>query len=176
MAYKKLKIQFLMKKNSYDLLNKNEFLKINFERNSNKLNFGPKSLYFLFLIVLLILLNLFSYIKYQFFGQKSNIQKIISLLENNRTKYVNSLNYFNTKDFEIELNLDKYETNIYNNIKNKILSFPCREMWNNQREFLNGVVRRFKPKKFVEIGVEAGCSSSIILMLFKILMIHIYTQ
>ena len=36
-------------------------------------------------------------------------------------------------------------------------------MWDNQREFLNGVVRRFRPKKIVEIGVSQGCASSIIL-------------
>jgi hypothetical protein len=36
-------------------------------------------------------------------------------------------------------------------------------MWDNQREFLNGVVRKFKPKKILEIGVSNGCSSSIIL-------------
>ena len=36
-------------------------------------------------------------------------------------------------------------------------------MWNNQREFLNGVVRRFRPKKIVEIGVYKGCASSIVL-------------
>ena len=39
-------------------------------------------------------------------------------------------------------------------------------MWDNQREFLNGVVRRFKPKKIVEIGASRGCSSSIILIFF----------
>ena len=26
-------------------------------------------------------------------------------------------------------------------------------MWENQREFLNGVIRKFKPKKIVEIAV-----------------------
>ena len=52
---------------------------------------------------------------------------------------------------------------IYNNIKNKIIGFPCKQMWKNQREFLNGVVRKFRPKKIVEIGVAEGCSSSIIL-------------
>jgi len=36
-------------------------------------------------------------------------------------------------------------------------------MWDNQREFLNGIVRRYRPKKIVEIGVNRGCSSSIIL-------------
>ena len=36
-------------------------------------------------------------------------------------------------------------------------------MWSNQREFLNGVVRKFKPKKIVEIGVSKGGGSCIIL-------------
>jgi predicted O-methyltransferase YrrM len=59
-----------------------------------------------------------------------------------------------------KINLQYY---IYNKIKNKIISFPCKGMWYNQREFLNGIIRRFKPKKIVEIGVDEGCSSSIIL-------------
>ena len=36
-------------------------------------------------------------------------------------------------------------------------------MFANQREFLNGVIRKFKPKKIVEIGVYNGGSSCIIL-------------
>ena len=36
-------------------------------------------------------------------------------------------------------------------------------MWANQREFLNGVVRKFKPKKIIELGVAEGGSSLIIL-------------
>ena len=59
--------------------------------------------------------------------------------------------------------LDKYELNIYNNIKLKLESNKCSQMWANQREFLNGVIRKFKPKKIVEIGVAEGGSSSIIL-------------
>ena len=35
-----------------------------------------------------------------------------------------------------EIYLDKYETDIYNNIKSKIIGFPCKQMWDNQREFL----------------------------------------
>ena len=40
-------------------------------------------------------------------------------------------------------------------------------MWGNQREFLNGVVRKFKPKKVLEIGVAEGGSSIIILNAIK---------
>ena len=36
-------------------------------------------------------------------------------------------------------------------------------MWSNQKEFLNGVVRKFRPKKIVEIGVKYGGASCIIL-------------
>lgn len=40
-------------------------------------------------------------------------------------------------------------------------------MWNNQREFLNGVIRKFRPKKIVEIGVAFGGGSAIILNAIK---------
>jgi predicted O-methyltransferase YrrM len=50
-------------------------------------------------------------------------------------------------------------------------------MWNNQREFINGVVRRFRPKKIVEIGVAEGCASSIILNAIQDLEdSHLYTR
>ena len=36
-------------------------------------------------------------------------------------------------------------------------------MWNNQREFLNGIIRKFKPRKILEVGVSRGGSSIIML-------------
>ena len=71
------------------------------------------------------------------------------------------------KSNKIEKNLDKYETNIYNNIKNKLIHSNCSRMWGNQREFLNGIVRKFKPKKILEIGVAEGGSSIVILNAIK---------
>ena len=59
--------------------------------------------------------------------------------------------------------MDKYETNIYEQIKEKLLNNRCSQMWANQREFLNGVIRKFKHKKIVEIGVAEGGGTSIIL-------------
>ena len=59
---------------------------------------------------------------------------------------------------------DQFETNIYNDIKQKFLDSGCGKlMWRNQREFLNGVVRKFRPKKLLEIGVRFGGSSILIL-------------
>jgi len=62
-----------------------------------------------------------------------------------------------------EIYLDQYETNVFHNIKQKIDSFQCNEMWDNHHEFLNGMIRKFKPKKVLEVGVRFGCASAIIL-------------
>ena len=40
-------------------------------------------------------------------------------------------------------------------------------MWGNQREFINGIIRKYKPKKLVEIGVLLGGSSIIMLNAIK---------
>lgn len=62
---------------------------------------------------------------------------------------------------------EKYQTNIFNEIKEKLKKAKCSIMWGNQREFINGIIRKFKPKKLVEIGVYSGGSSIIILNAIK---------
>jgi len=62
---------------------------------------------------------------------------------------------------------DKYETDIYNDIKEKLLKTKCSIMWGNQREFINGVIRKYRPKKILEVGVYHGGSSIIILNAIK---------
>lgn len=69
--------------------------------------------------------------------------------------------------YEDSFYLDKYETNIYNNIKERLLNAKCSSMWDNQREFLNGAIRKFRPKKVLEIGPWTGGSSIIILNALK---------
>ena len=58
---------------------------------------------------------------------------------------------------------DKFEVFKFNEIKDKINDTKCSEMWGNQKEFLNGIIRKLKPKKILEIGVRHGGSSIIIL-------------
>ena len=58
---------------------------------------------------------------------------------------------------------DKYDVKKYNEIKEKLNISECSLMWANQKEFLNGIIRKFKPRKFLEIGVFRGGSSIIIL-------------
>ena len=62
---------------------------------------------------------------------------------------------------------DQYETDVYNEIKDKLKRTKCSIMWGNQREFINGVVRKYKPKKILEVGVAWGGSSIIILNAIK---------
>lgn len=62
---------------------------------------------------------------------------------------------------------DQFETNIYNDIKDQLKKSKCSIMWGNQREFLNGVIRKYKPKKIIEVGVRFGGSSIIILNAIK---------
>ena len=57
---------------------------------------------------------------------------------------------------------DKYKVETYNKIKSK-LKQECVDMFKNQKEFLNGIIRKFKPKKIVEVGVRYGCSAIIML-------------
>jgi predicted O-methyltransferase YrrM len=78
--------------------------------------------------------------------------------------------YFQESDYKVyedSFYLDKYETYIYNNIKEKLLNAKCSYMWDNQREFLNGAIRKFRPKKVLEIGPWEGGSSIIILNALK---------
>ncbi len=65
----------------------------------------------------------------------------------NDHKFRDNTNYFN---------LDRYETFVYDNIKEALLKSRCSNMWNNQREFINGIIRKFKPKTILELGVHLG--------------------
>ena len=59
--------------------------------------------------------------------------------------------------------LEKYEVNIYHQIREKLLQSKCSIMFEFQREFLNGIIRKFKPHKILELGVQYGGSSIIIM-------------
>jgi predicted O-methyltransferase YrrM len=122
---------------------------MNIERNINYSRYSKKDLSF----------NFFSFIKFLYI-LLSLILLIILLIKIKEEKNGENRNLVKYID------LDKYETNIYNNINNNKL-FSCSRMEGNQREFLNGVVRKFKPKKILEIGVAEGGSSIIILNAIK---------
>lgn len=64
---------------------------------------------------------------------------------------------FSATDFEFE----NYETHILNQIGEKIKEKS--EMHFTEQAFLNGLIRKYKPKKILELGVSAGGSSVIML-------------
>ena len=59
--------------------------------------------------------------------------------------------------------LDTFEVYKFYEIRQKLANAHCSQMWANQKEFLNGVIRKFRPKKVVELGVGKGGSSIVIL-------------
>ncbi len=79
-------------------------------------------------------------------------------------KIIIKLSYFLKKNI---IFYNNYENNIYNEIKEKLENSNCSLMSLKPRLFLNGVVRKFKPKKIVEIGVNKGGSSIILLNAIK---------
>jgi len=70
------------------------------------------------------------------------------------------ISFFQSKE---KIYFDKFDVYKYNEIKDKLNISICSEMWGNQREFLNGIIRKFKPRKILEIGVRHGGSSIVIL-------------
>jgi len=66
-----------------------------------------------------------------------------------------------------QIPFEQYDTNIFNNIKDKLINKKCSLMYENQREFLNGIIRKIKPKKILELRVFFGGSSIIILNAIK---------
>jgi len=72
----------------------------------------------------------------------------------------NNVSFIDTKE---KINFDKFEVYKYNEIKETLIQSKCSQMWANQKEFLNGIIRKFKPNKIIELGVGGGGSSIIIL-------------
>ena len=68
--------------------------------------------------------------------------------------------YFENKKEKIYY--DQYEINRYNEIKQLMIENHCVDLWDNQAEFLNGIIRHFHPIKILEIGVKFGGSSIIL--------------
>lgn len=120
-------------------------------KNKNDILFIIKIIIFFFYISIIIgiILNI---------DNKLIKKKFLNYYEKNLENEFTFQNYSDSNFY-----LDKYENNIYQKIKIKLIKMKCSEMWDNQREFLNGAIRKFRPKKIVEIGVSKGGSSIIIL-------------
>ena len=61
--------------------------------------------------------------------------------------------------------LEEIDVNILNSIQDRIDKYI--ELKPDEQKFFNGLIRKYKPKKLVEIGVSAGGSSALILNAIK---------
>ena len=113
---------------------------VNFSYSRNKRKNYKK--YFLFIIIIICFLFLI-FLIYDLFIKK--VSKFPSFKPREKI-------YF-----------DQYDVEKFNEIKDSLENTKCSNMWANQKEFLNGLVRKFKPKKVVEVGTLYGGSSIIIL-------------
>ena len=127
------------------ILQKKKYIKLpnNFKKQRIK---DHKYFYFIFLLS---------------FGACIFLFLVYNFIKNMRQN--NSQNSTDTIISKEKIYYDTYEVYKYNEIKNKLITHSCSCMWANQREFLNGIVRKFKPKKILEIGVKKGGSSIVIL-------------
>lgn len=103
--------------------------------------------------------------KYNFSRKEKNIICIIFLSLSALFFFSHENTFY--KNLENKIKFDKYEVSRFYEIKDILDNHNCSQMWKNQREFLNGIIRKFKPKKVLEIGVASGSSSIIILNAIK---------
>jgi len=123
-----------------------ESQKKNFIYKKNRINFNNKRIIifirlFIIIIIVLVILFLFGY----FQNSKNNLKKI-------KTKY------------DIDFNYIAYENYI---ITQKIKKYAGWQLGKNQPNFINGLIRKYKPKNCLEIGVANGGSSILILNAIK---------
>ena len=104
------------------------------------------------IIILYVLINIFILILRNYKKNSIDLKNNFNV-ENDQTKLFNK--YFEYHNYEREL------------ITEKIKNYAGYEQRSNEPYFLNGIIRKFKPKKCLEIGVARGGSSIIILNAIK---------
>ena len=118
-----------------------------FAKTKKKRNISNKCLIYTIIIVCFCV----SFIIYELLIKK--VPSTSTTISNPSTTFINSKEKFY---------FDKYEPEKFHEIQSQ-LKQECIDMWGNQREFLNGVVRKLKPKKIVEVGCRFGGSSIVML-------------
>ena len=125
--------------------------KINEYLRNNKI---IKSLNYSKLILLIIFCTICFEIVY--------FQKLNNFFFGTKNQSFSSL--FGTKSFEKNFEYHNYEREL---ITDKIQKYAGYELFDNEPYFLNGIIRKFKPKRCLEIGVSHGGSSILILNAIK---------
>ena len=146
-------------KNRYKIFNKRKknYQKINKQTKSNT-KFIKCGLYLICLFIILLIFY-FKFIKTKHYNTKYNKSKI----EINNKSITKSDKLGN---FEIDENYpEDFEKEVFDKIKPKF-SGPLI-MYTRDYYFINGLIRKYKPKKLLEIGVCSGGVSAAILNAIK---------
>ena len=108
----------------------NKYLKIKINNSVYK-NRNTKNKQYLKFILIFISFFAFAFLIYKLFIKKDS-----------------SITFIKSEE---KIYFDKYDVDKYNSIKETLLKSGCSNMWDNQREFLNGLVRKFKPNKALKL-------------------------
>ena len=143
-----------MKKNSKNMTIKEE---IDYLSNNNKTKYIKQKktfrfCFYLFFIIITISLSLNFIFTFKLYLSKNNKCENI---KDPKQEFIYNGN----------IPLEIYDLNILEPIENKIKGYI--ELTKDERKFFNGVLRKVKPKKVVEIGVSRGGSSVLILNAIK---------
>ena len=135
--------------------------KVKYKKISTK---KKNDIYFLIIIIIIqLILNLYFILnrKKGPCKEKNYSLNTISLNNNivNDNDNKKEQNYFNKEKFE------EIDVNIFLPIQKKIEGLIEETL--DEQKFLNGIIRKFKPKKILELGVSAGGSSALILNAIK---------
>lgn len=126
-----------------------------FDKNGSNLNLNIKESYISKNIFKLVMIFFFLiYIIYQ--------TKIINELKN-ITKSIKE-NKVSSKGYDLNFKYHLYEREM---LTEKMKNYSEWQLLNNEPYFINGIIRKYNPKKCLEIGVAKGGSSIIILNALK---------
>ena len=134
-----MKIKYLTKANKYKNIKQDDSV------NKRNKKFYKQSLKY---AIILLCVCSFIFCLYKLF-----IKKVPS---------IRSIPFVPSLALKEKIYFDKYEVEKFNEIKNK-LKQECVDLFKNQKEFLNGLIRKFKPKKIVEVGARFGGSAIVML-------------
>ena len=119
------------------------------KKNDKELNKNKKLLIIIFFIIIIIIYLIKSASDSHYFHNNLGIKK-----------------RYHKKEFTDNINFDyiNYERNI---IRDKMIKKAGWQLSSETPYFINGIIRKFKPKKCLEIGVANGGSSILILNAIK---------
>ena len=149
-------ILFIQNKSVFEKSNKE--LKNTSKNSYEKIIYKSKLAFISFVVFIIIIFQLF--LNFTLFNKhKTNgINELIAHKSLNIEE-----NYFQEDNNQEKL--EEIDVDILNSIKDKLGDYI--EMKPDEQRFFNGLIRKYKPKKIVEVGVSAGGSSALILNAIK---------